>query len=515
MQNLTVLLLACLLLPPVGLVLLWLRRGTPFSRKILGTLAIGLLTLGHLFLYGMRVQMDGSGMRPIFYFPNTEARYAALDQREPKAVAADGTLAVQPGTAPAAAKSEPGAAGVAAAETSAAAADSPASAAAGRQWTAFRGPERDGRYREPITLNLDWASSLKPVWKQPIGGGYASFAVVNGKAFTIEQRRDREVVTAYDVATGRELWAYSWAANFQESMGGDGPRSTPTWDGGRLYALGATGELHVLDAESGRRIWSRNILTDNQAQNLTWGMSASPLIVDDKVIVLPGGSPGKSVVAYNKLTGEPVWKSLDDKQAYTSPIAVALAGQRQLVVVSARRIMGLTIEEGKLLWEHPWVTEYDVNSAQPLVVDDRRIFLSSGYGHGALVLEVTRSGSGFSVRPLWENINMKNKFSSSVLKDGHIYGLDEAILACVDVSTGERKWKGGRYGYGQLVLAGDRLIVLTETGDLALVKASPTAFEEQARFPAIEGKTWNHPAIGGGYLLVRNSSEMAAFRLAR
>jgi outer membrane protein assembly factor BamB len=177
---------------------------------------------------------------------------------------------------------------------------------------------------------------LPLLWRQPVGGGYASFVIAKGRAFTIEQRRHQEVVAAYDVETGREIWTHSWDAEFRESMGGDGPRATPTWNEGRLYALGATGELHCLQAESGTLVWARNILKDNQAENLTWGMAASPLIVDEKVIVLPGGSPGKSVVAYHKVTGNTVWKALDDKQAYTSPMLVTLAGRRQILVVSAR-----------------------------------------------------------------------------------------------------------------------------------------------------------------------------------
>ena len=212
------------------------------------------------------------------------------------------------------------------------------------------------------------------LWRQPIGGGYASFVVAEGKAFTIEQRRAQEVVTAYELKTGKELWAHAWDGEFRESMGGDGPRATPTWEGGHLYALGAQGELRCLDANTGNLIWRKNILEDNQAQNLTWGMAASPLIVDNKVIVLPGGPSGKSVVAYDKMTGEPVWKVLDDKQAYTSPMLVTLNGRRQLLIVSAQRAMGLDPEAGTLLWDFPWTTEYGINSAQPLIVNEDIIF---------------------------------------------------------------------------------------------------------------------------------------------
>jgi outer membrane protein assembly factor BamB len=381
-------------------------------------------------------------------------------------------------------------------------------------WREFRGPGRKGDYEEMPILTTWPSAGLRQLWRQPVGGGYASFSIADGRAFTIEQRRDREVVAAYDLETGRELWTHSWPAEFVESMGGDGPRATPTWDDGRVYALGATGELHVLDASTGKRIWSRNILEDAGAQNLTWGMAASPLIVDGKVIVLPGGSGGKSVVAYDKLTGERVWSAQSDRQAYTSPVVVTLAGKRQLLVVSAARAMGLTLEAGELLWEFPWTTMYDINSAQPVVIDANRFVISAGYDHGAALIEVTQADGGFRARAVWENRNLKNRFNSSVLHEGYIYGFDESIFACIDARTGERKWKGGRYGYGQVLLAGGHLIILTESGEVALLRATPERHEELARFSALEGKTWNVPAISGGKLLVRNSREMAAFDLS-
>jgi outer membrane protein assembly factor BamB len=398
----------------------------------------------------------------------------------------------------------------AAAPTSAnAATDTP-----GRDWTDFRGPNRDGRYTAtPIRTN--WPrEGLPRLWKQPVGGGYSSFVVAGGRAFTIEQRRNQEVVAAYDIQTGRELWTNGWNAYFQESMGGDGPRATPTYHEGRIYALGAEGELRVLDAAKGTQIWRRNILTENNASNLSWGMSASPLIVDDKVIVLPGGSTGSSVVAYNKMTGEPIWKALDDEASYTSPMVATIGGVRQIVAVTATRAVGLTVDRGTLLWEYPWITFSGINVAQPIPFthEGRNLmFISAGYGHGAAVFELVADGNRFQTKTLWQNQRMNNKFTSSVLHNGNIYGLDESILASVNAVTGEQNWKGGRYGYGQIVLAGDHLIVLTEDGDVVLVRASPARHEELARFSAIEGKTWNHPVIADGKLLVRNLQEMAAF----
>lgn len=501
-KSLTVLIGACILLPPVGLILLWTRRNS-ISRKVLGMLCVILLGVGYIYLFRMwRVSSAN------------DAHYAVLEQhRAQQQAQADTGSANQ--TAPAT-STQPGNAQPANSTTApnASTTSETASAHATRNyWTDFRGPRRDGRYDEMTVLTQWPANGLTPLWKQPIGVGYASFVVADGRAFTVEQRRGQEVATAYDLATGREQWKQGWNALYSDSTG-DGPRATPTWDNGRLYALGATGELRCLDAKTGRVVWGRNILSENQASNLQWAQSASPLIVDDKVIVLPGGPSGKSVVAYNKMTGAPVWKSQGDTQAYVSPMLVSLAGRRQILVVSSSRAFGLAPEDGSLLWSHTWDTDMGINVSQPIVVDNNRFFISSGYGKGAALVELSGSGNKFTTRTLWENINMKNKFNSSVLYEGHVYGLDEGILTCLDVNTGARKWKGGRYGYGQVILASGHLIVMSESGELALVKASPDQYTEVAKFKALEGKTWNYPAIAGGRLLVRNANEMAAYNIA-
>jgi outer membrane protein assembly factor BamB len=471
-------------------------------RKITIAVAVVLLVVGGMYVAGYRLVVDGSGTVPRFLstapdFEALEADRARQRALPPVQPAAESSLPTST-PAPVAPAGEPS-------STVAPPARLPERAS----WPDFRGPRRDGRYDGRIRTN--WPNEGLPrLWKQPIGLGYASFVVAGGRAFTIEQRRSQEVAAAYDVATGRELWTNSWEGAFVEAMGGDGPRATPTYHEGRVFVLGALGELRCLDAATGKAIWRRDILTENGASNLDWGMSASPLIVGDNVIVLPGGANGRSVVAYHKATGAPVWRALSDRQAYASPMLATLAGVQQIVVVTASRVVGLTTD-GRLLWEYPWVTNMGINVAQPVLLDDDRVFISAGYDHGAAVFQVEGTGKTFSTRTVWENRRMKNKFTTSLLHGGHLYGLDEAILACVDAATGELKWKGGRYGYGQVMLAGDHLIVLTEDGDVVLVRASPERHEELARFTAIEGKTWNHPVIADGRLLVRNLREMAAF----
>jgi outer membrane protein assembly factor BamB len=515
-RSLTGMLAASILLPPLGLILLWTRPGLNAQKKVLASVCIVVLGAGYVYLF-MRLGRDSRRRA------DAEAHYAQLErhraeQQQQAAQAAQ--------TAPGSAVEQTAAVSNTAAQTSdagqpqtsdeAAAMAHAEEAAKGARnyWTDFRGPGRDGRYDE-LAVKTNWPSGGLPLlWRQPVGGGYASFVIAEGRAFTIEQRRNQEVVAAYDVGTGREQWTHGWSAEFRESMGGDGPRATPTWHDGRVYALGAAGELRCLDAKTGKLIWNRNILSDNQASNIQWGMSASPLIVDDKVIVLPGGSSGKSVVAYNRLTGAPVWKALDDEASYTSPMLVTLAGRRQVLVVTASRAVGVTPENGSLLWEFPWQNGQGINVAQPIVAGGNRFFISAGYGRGAALVEVNGSGKGFSARAVWENNSMKNKFNSSVLHNGYVYGLDEGILTCVDVATGERKWKGGRYGYGQVILASGHLIVTTETGEIALVKAAPDQHTEVAKFSALEGRTWNNPAISQGRLLVRNATQMACYNLS-
>jgi outer membrane protein assembly factor BamB len=382
-------------------------------------------------------------------------------------------------------------------------------------WTDFRGPNRAGEYTES-PINTKWpAAGLPLLWKQPIGLGYASFTVGEGRAYTIEQRRDKEAITAYDVETGRELWTRTYAASFDEVLGGPGPRATPVYQDGLVYSLGAMGDLYCLYAATGKPKWSKNILADSDAKNIHWAMSGSPLIVDDLVVVTPGGAGGKSVAAYNRMTGDPVWKSLNDRAAYTSPILATLAGKRQIVWISGERAVGVTVEDGKLLWEYPWPAQMDMNCSQPVVIDDSDVLLSSAQGPGAALLKIANEGDAFTATPVWKSNRLKNKFNSSVLYQGYIYGFDEAILACINPKTGEVKWKGGRYGYGQLLLAGGYLVITTEQGELVLVRATPEGHQELARFQAIEGKTWNIPAIDNGLLLVRNAAQMACFRIGR
>lgn len=386
---------------------------------------------------------------------------------------------------------------------------------ASADWTGFRGPRRDAVYDErPILTN--WPSSgLHLRWKQPCGGGYSSFAMVDGRAFTIEQRRDMEVAVAYDIETGRELWTNGWPAKFSEYHSDEGPRTTPTYDDGKIYTLGATGEFRCLDAASGALIWGKNIVTEMGAALPDYGLAASPLIVDEKIILQPDAYKGKSVVCYDKRDGKVIWSALDMPMGYASPVLLTENGEKQVVVCGRPNIYGLRLSDGAERWHYLWhILNNERPITQPLVLETNKLLLSAAYMTGCAVFEIDKAKDGFETRELWRNRNLKTKFASAVAYQGFVYGLDEDILVCVDAQTGERKWKDGRYGYGQLLLASGHLIILCANGDLALVKASPEGRIELARFPALNGKSWNAPAIGGGCLLIRNGAEMACYEVS-
>lgn len=475
-------------------VLLWVvsRRKTTSGRKWLIGLPLAAAAIACALIgSGMRLERQGGGIPRFVTFSSPDDQAEKIEAERAKESPAPAI------TAPAA---------LAAAPEPTASAKAAVTAA---EWPAYRGANRDGVAQEPILT--DWpGGKLTELWRKPVGGGWASFSIAGNLLFTIEQRRTQEVIAAYDVSNGREIWAIKYDADFRESMGGPGPRTTPTWDNGKLYSLGATGEFYVLDAGTGKILWRKNILEENGAENLEWAMSASPLIVDDLVIVQPGGSGNRSIVAYNKVTGAKVWGSLGERQSYTSPMLATLDGKRQILTATAAHVVGLEPATGKLLWKYPWSTEYDINAAQPIVTGPNHFVISAGYGHGAALVEV-RGGNATTV---WENKRLKNKFNSSVFLNGFIYGFDEAIFTCIEASTGETKWKAGRYGYGQVLLASNHLVVTTEQGEVVLLKADPSEHKEVAKFQALDGRTWNVPAIAGGRLFVRNATEMAAYRIS-
>lgn len=338
---------------------------------------------------------------------------------------------------------------------------------------------------------------------------------------TQEQRGGFEAVVCYELRTGHEVWEHRDLACFDEVTGGKGPRATPAIQEGRVFSLGATGILNCLDGRSGRPIWSRNILADSNTANRLFGMAGSPLLLNGLVIVSPGGE-GSSLVAYDCQSGERVWRGGDVDASYSSPHFAAFQTP-QILNFNADGLFAHEAQSGRVLWSHAWISNPAErnNVCQPVPLpsgdgqSDEQVFISSGYGKGCALLDVPQNGQDFAVRERWRNQNLKAKFSSVVRRGDHIYGLDDRILVCIDLASGDRCWKGGRYGYGQLVLVDDLLLVQAESGEVAVVEASISRHRELGRFAALSDRTWNHPVVAGNLLLVRNDREVACYELPR
>jgi len=387
-------------------------------------------------------------------------------------------------------------------------------------YPSFRGNDSAGTVKT-VRLARNWTQPPQQLWRQPVGLGWSSFAVVGNYCVTQEQRGDFEIVVCYELRTGREVWKHSDLACFDEVTGGKGPRATPTIHDGRVFSLGATGILNCLDGSNGQRIWSTNILEDIDAENALFGMAGSPLIVEGLVVVSPGGKGG-SLVAYDQQTGTRVWAGGEVGTSYSSPQFADFVDQSQIVIFNAEGLFGHDVDSGIVLWSYLWVSnpEERNNVCQPVILTDdaehpRQVFISSGYGQGCALLEITKKENTYDVRERWSNRNLKAKFSSVVRHGTHVYGFDGSILVCIDLATGKRCWKGGRYGYGQLILADDVIIVQAESGDIVLVSPTPERHHELARFAALNHRTWNHPVVSGDILLVRNDREAACYQLPR
>jgi outer membrane protein assembly factor BamB len=388
----------------------------------------------------------------------------------------------------------------------------PAATSIEADWPGFRGPGRDSVIAG-VSIETDWTKS-PPVelWRRPVGPGWSSFAVGGDLLYTQEQRGEDEIVACYNARTGEPVWQHRDAARFYESNGGAGPRGTPTLRDGRVYAFGATGILNVLDAGDGSVVWSRNVASDSDMVVPGWGFASSPLIAGDVVIVAAEGK----LVAHELATGEPRWSGPDGGGGYSSPHPLTIDGVEQVLFQSGSGVISVAPADGTILWEHPWP---GFRIVQPAVIADGDLLVNTtgpAAGISTRRLAVAHEPVGWTVEERWTSTRLKPYFNDFVVHEGHAFGFDGRILACIDLEDGKLEWKGGRYGHGQLVLLRDQglLLVLSEDGELALVEAAPDRFREVARFPAIEGKTWNHPVLVKDVLLVRNGEEMAAFRLS-
>jgi outer membrane protein assembly factor BamB len=382
-------------------------------------------------------------------------------------------------------------------------------------WPGFRGPKRDSIVRGGVRIETDLAGKPPVVlWRRPVGPGWSSFAVQDNLFYTQEQRGNDEIVSCYNLTTGQPVWRHRDAARFYESNAGAGPRGTPTLSNGRVYTFGATGILNALDGGNGSVVWSRNAASDTKTKVPTWAFASSPLVIGDVVIVATAGS----LAAYDVATGNQRWLGpTTARGGYSSPHLATIGGVEQVLLLNGEGVMSVNPADGTLFWKHAWEGDSIV---QPAVTADGDVLIGSGSGLGSEVgvlrIAVAHGPGGWTTKERWTSIGLKPYFNDFVLHKDFAFGFDGGNIACIDLNNGERKWKGGTYGHGQIVLLPDQdlLLVISEEGELALVKATSDQFTELARFKAIEGKTWNHPVLVGDILLVRNSEEMAAFRMS-
>ncbi len=374
----------------------------------------------------------------------------------------------------------------------------------------FLGPNRNATLSD-VGLSREW--STRPprlLWKIPVGAGWSSFAIVGDNAITQMQDGDRETVVCLDLMSGQRKWTYAYTAQYKSELAGDGPRSTPTIHGNYVFTFGATGILNCLALDSGRLVWTRDVAAEAGATPLDFGYASSPLVVNELVITCVNIE--QALHAYNWKTGALVWQNGDDYCSYSSPFLVNLNNEQQVVLFNAGSLSAHGPADGRTLWSHPWRKEQP-NIAQPVFVSDNTFLITSSYGAGCALLKVSAAeGAGATVRTIWKNLRLKAKFSTPVLHNGFLYGLDDGTLVCVDAKNGKRMWRQTletRCGHGQLMLVDDMLLVQTESGDIVLVRATPEAHEEVGRINALSGKAWNNPALAFPYLVVRNHQEAA------
>lgn len=383
-------------------------------------------------------------------------------------------------------------------------------------WPEFRGALRDGRLHN-VTIATDWtANPPRKVWERRVGPGWSSFAVVGDRVFTQEQRGESEAVLCFDMATGQEIWSHEDKARFYDIVAGAGPRATPTFHGGKIYSLGGGGVLNCLDAATGRSVWKQDIAVDGNAKPPQWGFSSSPLVLSGVVTVFAGGKDDKSTLAYDAATGELKWSGGKGTHSYSSAQAANIAGQPQVLMMSDYGLESFEPTTGKLLWEHVWNVQGVFRVCQPHITADSKILIGTGMSIGTRLISVEHNGDEWKTKEEWTSKELKPYFNDFVELDGYLYGFDGEILVCLDLATGKKKWKKGRYGHGQALLVGDsgQMLVISEQGEAVLTEVTPQRLEERGKFKAVEGKTWNHPVIAGGKLLVRNGEQMACYEFS-
>ena len=381
-------------------------------------------------------------------------------------------------------------------------------------WPGFRGPGRDARVTS-VSLAEDWdATPPERLWKVPVGPGWSSFAVAGGHLFTAEQRGPSEATVCLDAATGERVWMRTIDARFEESMSGPGPRATPTVADGALYALGADGNLARLEPQTGALLWEVDVAALAEREPPPWGFSGSPLVLHERVIVHAGGAGTKGTLAFDAATGVLAWSAPAGDHSYASPERVQLLGEEHVAVLTNAGLDLLDPATGAVRLAYAW-PHAQYRALQPQELGDDGLLLPTGAGGSTRRVRLTRTGAGLAAEELWTSRFLKPDFNDFVVHGEHAFGFDGSLLTCIDLATGARVWKDGRYGKGQVLLVSDssHLLVTAEDGEVVLVAADPSAHRELGRFQALDGKTWNHAALVGERLYLRNGQEAACYRL--
>ncbi len=386
------------------------------------------------------------------------------------------------------------------------------------EWPGFRGPNGDGRYPGP-DIATDWkANPLKLDWKIPVGPGWSSFAVAGNLLFTQEQHGEQETVVCYAADSGKEIWKQHINERFFDPLGGPGPRATPTIANGMLFAQSAMGDLQRLDPKTGELIWTKDLKELADREPPQWGFSSSPLVVGDIVVAYAGGADGKGTLGFDAETGELVWSAKSGNHSYATPQIVKFGDRESVAMLTNDGVHLINPATGDMLLDYEWPFG-GYRATQPHVLDDGSMLLpTQELGTRRIELASVREGSEsapLTATEVWTAKRLKPDFNDFVIYEDHAYGFDGGVFLCVDMSNGKRKWKGGRYGKGQVLLLQNAglLLVAAEDGKLALLKADPSSWQELSKFQALEGRTWNHPVVIGDRLYVRNSQEAACFIL--
>ncbi len=374
-------------------------------------------------------------------------------------------------------------------------------------WPQWRGPNRDGLAPTSHIAKAWTEAGPKQVWRRPLGEGFSGISVSGSRAYTMYATQNNEYVVCLNTTDGSEVWSLRTGAKFMEGHG-NGPRCTPTIDGDRIYTMGASGELLAVEAETGQVIWKHNLRRKFKSQRPSWGFTSSPLIEGNMVLVEGGGSGERSLMAFDKESGDVVWTAGSDPIGYSSPIPVDVHGVRQILFFTGSALVSVAPLNGQIYWRYEWPNDHHINPASPVFIGPDRVFVSSGYDTGGAVVEITKTEAGPGVSEVWFSKGMQNHFNSSIHHEGFLYGFDDSIFKCIAADTGEEQWKTRGYGKGSLMFADGHLIVLSDDGKLALVEANPTTHVEVARAQVLSGRCWTSPSLARGLLYLRSLEEI-------